>query len=46
MAGYQGWKNWPTWNAALHMDNEEPIYRDRLERTKATGEITENWSEK
>lgn len=24
---YQGWKNWATWNAALWMDNEEPIYR-------------------
>ena len=24
---YQGWKNWATWNVALWVGNDEPIYR-------------------
>lgn len=24
---YQGWKNRATWNVALYINNEEPIYR-------------------
>lgn len=27
MAEYQGWKNWQTWNVALYLNNEEPLYR-------------------
>jgi len=26
-AGYNGWKNYETWNVALWIDNEEPMYR-------------------
>ena len=37
---YQGWKNWGTWNAALHLNNEEPAYRDRVERMEQTGQAT------
>jgi hypothetical protein len=24
---YEGWKNWETWNVALWVNNEEPLYR-------------------
>lgn len=24
---YQGWSNWATWNVALYIQNEEPLYR-------------------
>ena len=24
---YQGWSNWETWNVALYIQNEEPLYR-------------------
>jgi hypothetical protein len=24
---YQGWKNWETWNVALWLGNDEPLYR-------------------
>lgn len=24
---YQGWKNWATWNIALWVGNDEPVYR-------------------
>ena len=28
---YNGWSNWATWNMALWVDNEEPLYRARME---------------
>lgn len=31
MTQYNGWKNWETWNVALWCDNEEGIYRARME---------------
>ena len=27
MTEYQGWKNRQTWNVALYLANEEPLYR-------------------
>lgn len=34
-SGYQGWKNWETWSAALYLMNEEPLYRLALRYAKA-----------
>jgi len=28
--GYNGWKNYETWNVALWMQNDEPLYRRAL----------------
>lgn len=30
--GYNGYKNYETWAVALWIDNEEPLYRERLDR--------------
>lgn len=27
---YNGWKNYETWNVALWIGNEEPLYRDAV----------------
>lgn len=38
--GYNGWKNRQTWNVALWVGNDEPLYRtavDYVERRKAAG---------
>lgn len=32
---YNGWKNYPTWNVNLWLSNEEPLYREAIERTRA-----------
>lgn len=31
---YNGWTNWETWNVALWIDNEEPLYRAKVEFIK------------
>jgi hypothetical protein len=38
---YNGWKNWETWNVALWCDNEESIYRDRMQQKPSTAEECE-----
>lgn len=30
---YNGWKNYPTWTVNLWLSNDEPLYREALERT-------------
>lgn len=40
---YNGWKNWETWNIVLWCDNEEAIYRDRLERKPSTARECEDF---
>lgn len=31
---YNGWKNYPTWAVNLWLSNDEPLYREALERTR------------
>lgn len=38
---YNGWKNWETWNTALWCDNEESIYRARMEAKPRTADECE-----
>lgn len=41
---YNGWKNYATWNVVLWIDNEEPLYRAKVDALrKAKGEITAEW---
>jgi hypothetical protein len=28
MAGYEGWKNWETWQLNLTLSNDEPLHRE------------------
>ncbi len=28
--GYNGWKNWETWNVNLWIDNEYPLYQQKV----------------
>ena len=32
MSDYNGWKNYETWNVALWLGNDEPLYRTARER--------------
>ena len=46
---YNGWKNYPTWAVNLWLSNDEPLYREALERTSDTIEnpphLSEYWDE-
>jgi hypothetical protein len=35
--GYNGWKNRQTWNVALWINNDEPLYRSAVEYMKKHG---------
>lgn len=39
MSDYNGWNNWETWNVNLWVDNEEPLYREKV-RFLRCGNIT------
>jgi len=34
--GYNGWTNYETWNINLWIDNEEPLYRDKMRFIRST----------
>lgn len=42
---YNGWKNYPTWAVNLWLSNEEPLYREALERTREIVSAKESTSE-
>ena len=42
---YNGWKNYPTWCVNLWLSNDEPLYREALERTRETTENPPHTSE-
>ena len=46
---YNGWKNHATWCVNLHLSNDEPLYRETLERTAETlknpPHLSEYWNE-
>lgn len=33
---YNGWTNWETWNVGVWLDNDEPMYRDRIRFIRST----------
>jgi hypothetical protein len=37
---YNGWTNYETWNVALYLNNEEPLYRAAVEYANGTDEPT------
>ena len=39
--GYNGWKNYPTWNVALWISNEYALYRQAQELTQEAIEAAE-----
>jgi hypothetical protein len=44
--GYNGWKNWETWQINLWLDNEEPSYREKVrfvKRGNLSDEQVESW---
>lgn len=46
--GYNGWANWETWNVNLWLDNEEPLYREKVRflrfwRADITADIVEEF---
>lgn len=43
MPAYSGWKNWETWNTVLWCDNEEAIYRARMEEKPRTAREVESF---
>jgi len=43
---YNGWTNWATWNTALWMDNDEGLYRARIEEPKWGDEYGRPWTSK
>ena len=38
---FNGWKNYPTWAVNLWLSNDEPLYRETLERTEAAMDAAE-----
>ena len=40
---YNGWTNYPTWAVNLWLSNDEPLYREALERTRETIEDAHNY---
>jgi hypothetical protein len=38
---YNDWKNWETWNVVLWCDNEEGIYRARMDQKPRTADECE-----
>lgn len=41
MQAYNGYSNYPTWDVALWIDNEEGLYHQRLELIQACGDVYE-----
>ncbi len=38
---YNGWKNHATWAVNLHLSNDEPLYRETLQRTENAMDVAE-----
>jgi len=38
---YNGWKNYPTWCVNLWLSNDEPLYREALERVRCCSDDLE-----
>lgn len=44
--GYNGWKNYETWNVALWIDNEKPMYDEKQAILRSEGKFTAKRVEK